>query len=143
MSEKESRRQFLGKIGGFLIGLGLFGQLAAYVRSLIPNVLYEPPKKFKIGFPENFSEGVKFIEDRRLYIFRERDQMYAISAVCTHLGCTVKHAPFSKPKEVTVRGEEKPCVVNSAVPATVRCFTETAPITTDRRPNRWPGTRWK
>ncbi len=103
-SKNESRRTVLGKISAGLIGLGLFGQIGAYFRSLVPNVLYEPPTKFKIGMPEDFSEGVKFIEDKRIYIFKERNNFYAISAVCTHLGCTVKHSPYSQPKEVEIRG---------------------------------------
>ncbi len=106
-SNNESRRSVLGKISAGLIGLGLFGQIGAYFRSLVPNVLYEPPTKFKIGMPEDFSEGVKFIEDKRIYIFKERNNFYAISAVCTHLGCTVKHSPYSQPKEVEIKGQIK------------------------------------
>lgn len=108
MSEKnESRRSILGKLTAGIISLGIFGQLAAYFRSLIPNILYEPPTKFKIGLPTEFSEGVKFIEDKRVYIFKERNNFYAISAVCTHLGCTVKHSPYPQPKEVAVKGKNK------------------------------------
>lgn len=105
--KKESRRSFLSKLTGTLLGIGLFSQAIAYIRSLVPNVLYEPPQKFKIGKPSDLTKGVKFIEDRRLYIFREKGAFYAISGVCTHLGCTVKYSPYSKPVEVTIKGEEK------------------------------------
>ncbi len=106
-SKNDSRRSVLGKISAGLIGLGLFGQIGAYIRSLVPNVLYEPPTKFKIGKPEDFAEGVKFLEEKRLFIFKERNNFYAISAVCSHLGCTVKHSPYSQAKEVEIKGEVK------------------------------------
>jgi menaquinol-cytochrome c reductase iron-sulfur subunit len=106
-AKKQSRRKFMGKLSASLIGLGLFGQAAAYFRSLIPNVLYEPSLKFKVGIPEKFPEGVKFLDEKRLYIFKERDSFHAISAICSHLGCTVKHSPFSRKKEVEIKGELK------------------------------------
>ena len=101
--EKSSRRSFLTKILGGVLGLGFVGSAWPYLRSLFPNVLYEPPSRFKIGNPNGLQSGVTFIEDRKVYIFREENSFYAISGVCTHLGCTVKFSPFQKDKEMTVR----------------------------------------
>jgi Rieske Fe-S protein len=73
------------------------------LRSLVPNVLYEPPKKFRIGAPASFQEGVTFLEEHRIFLFRESSNFHAVSGICTHLGCTVKFSPFTLPQEETVR----------------------------------------
>lgn len=104
--EPQSRRQFLARlgIGAALVAIG--GQAFAMLRSLVPNVLYEPDKKFKVGTPDKFTEGGVFLEDKRLFIFREQQTFHAISASCTHLGCTVKMQKLGAPKKVTVGGKE-------------------------------------
>ena len=64
--------------------------LAAFGRFLFPNVLFEPPQTFKIGFPEDYDLGVdeRWKDKFTVWIVKERDQMYALISVCTHLGCT-------------------------------------------------------
>lgn len=106
-SSKESRRTFLQKLGlgGLLAGLTGFAYESC--RSLIPNVLYEAPQRFKIGPPNQLADGVTFLEDRRLYVFKEGKSFYAISGACTHLGCTVKYTKLNSPKHVEIRDEKK------------------------------------
>ena len=101
------RRSFLQRLGlgGLIVGLAGFG-LQSF-RSLIPNVLYEPPQKFKIGPPSLLAEGVTFLEEKRLYVFKEGKSYYAISGACTHLGCTVKYMKLNQPKLVEIDGETK------------------------------------
>jgi menaquinol-cytochrome c reductase iron-sulfur subunit len=77
----------------------------AMVRSLIPNVLYEQPQRFKAGLPDGFPEGATFLEDHRVFIFRENKTFHAVSAVCTHLGCTVKMVNLTQPKTVQLDGK--------------------------------------
>jgi menaquinol-cytochrome c reductase iron-sulfur subunit len=103
----ENRRTFLHKLGlgGMIAGLAGLGFQS--FRSLIPNVLYEPPKKFKVGLPSALAEGMTFLEEKRLYVFREGRAFYAISGACTHLGCTVKYAKLNQPKQVEIGGEKK------------------------------------
>ncbi|MGD9563043.1 MAG: ubiquinol-cytochrome c reductase iron-sulfur subunit [Pyrinomonadaceae bacterium] len=103
---KPSRRGFLKTLGisGVLVALG--GQLYAMLRSLFPNVLYEPPQKFKVGTLDKFTDGGTFLEDKRLFVFREQNTFHAISASCTHLGCTVKMVKLNQPKTVTAGGKE-------------------------------------
>ena len=99
----EPRRTFLGRLTGVIVAIG--GVVASWplLRSLSPNVLYESPKKFKVGTPDEFQQGVTFIDEHRIYLFREGANFHVVSAVCSHLGCTVKFAPFKQKQEMTVR----------------------------------------
>ncbi len=80
-----------------LTGMGLGGLVAtmlasmgATARYLFPQVFYEPSLRSKVGAPTDFTEdSVRYLEDERVFLHRERDGFYAISAICTHLGCVV------------------------------------------------------
>ncbi len=105
--EKEiSRRSFFKWIGGGAAFLAFAGQGYFFVKSLLPRVLYEPLKRVKIGLASKFPEGGKFLNKLRVFIFKEGDEMYTMSSVCTHLGCNVKIVPLAKPKKVKVGDKE-------------------------------------
>ena len=90
-SEAEpERRRFLRRIGQWSVVAALSTQFAGVVRAFVPRVLYEPSKKFKLGTPAQYPEGVTFVPGHRLFVVRERNQFHVISAACTHLGCTVE-----------------------------------------------------
>ncbi len=99
----DSRRSFLVKLTAGILGVGIAGTFWPYLRSLFPNVLYEPPRKFKVGKPDKLPQGVQFLKEEKLYLFREGNSFYAISAVCSHLGCTVKYSSFRQEKEMEVK----------------------------------------
>jgi menaquinol-cytochrome c reductase iron-sulfur subunit len=101
--DQGTRRGFLARLSGVFVGLGALLMGWPLFRSLVPNVLYEPPKRFKIGLPDRVQQGVTFLDEHRLYLFREGSGFFAISGICTHLGCTVKFSPFSRATELTVR----------------------------------------
>jgi len=103
---KPSRRGFLKTAGISAVLLALGGEAFLMLRSLFPNVLYEPPQKFKVGLLDKFTDGGTFLEDKRLFIFRQKNTFHAISAACTHLGCTVKMVKLDQPKKVTAGGKE-------------------------------------
>lgn len=103
---KASRRGFLKTLGISAVLVALGGQLFAMLRSLFPNVLYEPPQKFKVGTLDKFTDGGTFLEEKRLFIFRQQNTFHAISAACTHLGCTVKMVKLNQPKKVSAGGKE-------------------------------------
>lgn len=99
---QEDRRFFLGVLFGSFLGLG-FSTLAATgglwtlatLRFMFPNVLTEPPSKFKIGFPGDFPPGVvdeKFKAQFGIWPvnveYKGQRQIVALKTVCTHLGCT-------------------------------------------------------
>ena len=98
----KDRRDFLMKLG---IGAGVAGigaQAGASLRSLVPNVSYDAPTTVKLGPPAEFPDGLKFLPDERLFVFREGNTYHAVSAVCTHLGCTVRAEALSQPQTMTV-----------------------------------------
>jgi cytochrome b6-f complex iron-sulfur subunit len=99
----EDRRGFMTTVmlGSFL-GIG-FTALSTTLtlwtlgvaRFMFPNVLMEPPSKFKVGFPSNFAPGqveTKFIPQFGVWIvnyeYNGKSEIYALRSVCTHLGCT-------------------------------------------------------
>lgn len=102
----EGRRKLISRIGLGATLLAMGGQAFALFRALVPNVLYEDPQRFKVGTLDQFGEGAKFLEDKRVFIFREGKTMHCISAECTHLGCTVKMNRLNQPKKVNVGGRE-------------------------------------
>jgi len=100
----DSRRDFFVKIG---IGAGvvaLGSQALASLRSLVPNVSYDAPTTVKLGMPTEFPDGLKFLPEQRLFVFREGKTFHAISAVCTHLGCTVRAEALPRVEQATVEG---------------------------------------
>lgn len=101
--EGDTRRGFLGRLTTAVAALGAVIAGWPLFRSLVPNVLYEPPKRFRIGSPDSFQEGVTFLDQHKIFLFRESTSFHAISGICTHLGCTVKFSPFPLPQEETVR----------------------------------------
>ncbi len=67
----------------------------ATARFMMPNVLVEPPTRFKIGPPNDYAPGTvstKWQAQFNIWVVNgeiEGTQMiYALSTVCTHLGCT-------------------------------------------------------
>jgi cytochrome b6-f complex iron-sulfur subunit len=87
---KVTRRSFLS-----LAALGSFFTAAAtaiggMLRLPQPAVLPGAVRRFKIGQPEQFLVGSETLfENENFYVFRDAEGVYAISATCTHLGCTV------------------------------------------------------
>jgi cytochrome b6-f complex iron-sulfur subunit len=86
--------------GAFAAVLGTGG--IETVRFFVPRVVFRPPSTFRIGSPEAFvargepadGYGVMLVDERwkstqRFFVVRERDRIYALSARCAHLGCTV------------------------------------------------------
>jgi cytochrome b6-f complex iron-sulfur subunit len=101
--ESAGRRDFMfGVLLGSLFGagwtslsvtFGLWGLGTA--RFMFPNVLTEPPSKFKVGFPSDFAPGqveTKFKAQYGVWVvnyeYNGQAEIYALRSVCTHLGCT-------------------------------------------------------
>ena len=101
-----SRRVLLSR-GLAVAGWGSFAAVLGTgaietISFFFPRVLFQPPSKFRIGTPDAFlgqaesadTYGVILVDERwksshRFFVVRERDRIYAPSARCAHLGCTV------------------------------------------------------
>ena len=92
--DEVSRRGFFQLTLGWLAGLfAVVASAAGAVRFLVPNVLFEPSLRFKAGKPEDYPDGsVTFMEDERIFLVRQGNTFRCLSAICTHLGCTVNRA---------------------------------------------------
>ncbi|UCD56066.1 MAG: Rieske 2Fe-2S domain-containing protein [Candidatus Hydrogenedentota bacterium] len=89
---------------GTLFGLTGAG-IVETVRFFSPSVVFHPPSTFEIGAIDDFStsadpdaQGVIYVEpkwkkEHRFFVIRESWRIYALSARCTHLGCTVNWFP--------------------------------------------------
>ena len=78
-------------IGWLAFAAATGGFFTVMIRFLFPNVLFEPPQSFKIGYPEEFVKGnvdLRFKKEFGVWVVRNDDGIYALSTVCTHLGCT-------------------------------------------------------
>ncbi len=96
----QSRRGFAAKAFTWLglgsLGTSLVSSAYANFRFFFPKVLYEPPAQFKAGFPQEYQPGTvsdRWVKDHQVWIVREDVKLYALSAVCTHLGCLTSFFP--------------------------------------------------
>lgn len=105
-AEPATRRGFFHAIAGMAFGSAMavgFVSLAVtsllgvlgFARFMFPNILIEPPTRFRVGFKDEFGPGqvqTKFKAQFGVWIVRNeidgQDVIYALRSVCTHLGCT-------------------------------------------------------
>jgi cytochrome b6-f complex iron-sulfur subunit len=99
------RREFIFRAGTGAGVAAIAYQGLASMRSLVPNVSYDAPTTVKLGVVAEFPDGLKFLPDQRLFVFREGSTFHAISAVCTHLGCTARAEALSSPETKTIGGK--------------------------------------
>ena len=92
--ENPTRRDAFVKIGLGSIcvactGAGVFGY-----EFLSPNVLYEPSPIVNAGKPERYPRGSVTQDSLSgIYIVHAAEGIYAMSAICTHLGCITAWKP--------------------------------------------------
>jgi cytochrome b6-f complex iron-sulfur subunit len=99
--EPMPRRDLLGRLSlGSMFSAWLFATIGM-LRLPKAAVLASPSKKLRVTLPDSLAPGDPFVPPgRSMAIFRDGEGVYAISMVCTHLGCIVK---------ATSEGFECPC----------------------------------
>ena len=85
-----SRRDFLGMAASWAaaaaMGLASIGLIKFPMPALFPDI----SKLFRIGKAEDYPIGAeKVFEDKKFVVRRDTEGLYAISLICTHLGCVV------------------------------------------------------
>jgi cytochrome b6-f complex iron-sulfur subunit len=89
-----NRRDFFNEIALAALGIAGLGASVVTYRYFSPNVLFEPPSAFRAGNPDQYPvDSVSYLEDQQVYIVRTKDGFFAVSAVCTHLGCITQWKP--------------------------------------------------
>jgi cytochrome b6-f complex iron-sulfur subunit len=133
----QTRRSFFGSAVGVFLGSSLavgfttltltnLLWLLGLARFMFPNILTEPPTIVQSWLPQRFRPGSGRDEvhsavrrvGRELPV-RRQQQIYALKAVCTHLGCTPNWLERSR---------------SSSAPATEAASTKTASTSKARRP---------
>lgn len=95
------RRDMLGLFALWSMASALLFSLGGILRLPKAAVLPSPSKTFRATLPETLAAGEAFVPaGRAVALFRDAEGAYAISIVCTHLGCIVRP---------TAAGFECPC----------------------------------
>jgi cytochrome b6-f complex iron-sulfur subunit len=85
------RRDFLGQAATLSAGSALLVACIGMLRLPKAAVLPAPSKKFRVTLPESMVPGEALLPPgRSVALFHDEEGVYAISTVCTHLGCIVK-----------------------------------------------------
>lgn len=99
--EPVSRRDVLGLMSLWAAASAMLFALVGMLRLPKAAVLSSPSKRFRVSLPQTLAAGEAFTPvGRNVAVYRDEQGVYAISRVCTHLGCIVKP---------TAEGFECPC----------------------------------
>ncbi len=97
VSDGKPRRGLFRAVFG--AGMALLGGAAALwtagtLRFLMPNVVTEPPRRFRAGYPGDYPPGrveTRLKDQYGVWVvhgeYRGEPQIYALRTTCTHLGC--------------------------------------------------------
>jgi nitrite reductase/ring-hydroxylating ferredoxin subunit len=99
--EPVARRDFLGLSALWAAGSALAFAMLGALRLPKAAVLPSPSRKYKVALPDTLPPGEAFAPPgRNVAVFRDAEGVFAVSTVCTHLGCIVKP---------TIEGFDCPC----------------------------------
>jgi cytochrome b6-f complex iron-sulfur subunit len=87
-----ARRKFLGLVGSGAMATIALGAGITTVKFLEPSVLFEVSSKFKVGRPEDIGVGTLLVlKKAKTFIYHSAEGFFAMSSVCTHLGCMTQY----------------------------------------------------
>lgn len=91
---RSTRRESFVKLGLGCMAVSGAGAAVFGYEFLSPNVLYEPSPITNAGKPDQYPPGSVTADPKAgIYIVHEPQGFYALSAICTHLGCLTVWAP--------------------------------------------------
>ena len=89
--EPMPRRDVLGLASLWASASALLFSVFGMMRLPKAAVLASPSKKFRVTLPETLPVGEAFVPPgRAVALFKDAEGVYAVSTICTHLGCVVK-----------------------------------------------------
>ncbi|MBI4585931.1 MAG: ubiquinol-cytochrome c reductase iron-sulfur subunit [Planctomycetes bacterium] len=92
-----TRRDFLGLAAAWSAICSFVMALIGSMRLPMPSVFPESNSKVKLGLPKRFDVGSStFFPQHHLWLFRSELGFYALSSVCTHLGCIAERTADGK-----------------------------------------------
>lgn len=93
LSEAEiTRRKVLMALGGGAVAAAGLGASVTGLQFMRPNVLFEPATRFPVGRPDEIAPGsVLAMPKQKVFVVRGAEGVYAMSSVCTHLGCIIQY----------------------------------------------------
>jgi len=95
--EESNRRDFFTRVGVAACAVAAAGSGVVTLDFLRPKVLFEPPTRFRAGSPLDYPEGtVRFHKEQKAYVLGTAGGVFALSAVCTHLGCITRFVSDEK-----------------------------------------------
>ena len=82
---KLRRRIIWASLAGFLLTWTV-----AFFRFFLARTVSEPSNVFSIGYPGDYGIGVdtKWQQLYRIWVVKNSERLFVITAICTHLGCT-------------------------------------------------------
>ncbi len=89
-----SRRDFLGLAAAWAAVTAVAAAAIGSLRLPMPSVFPESNSLVKLGPPGGFKpDSATYLPELSAWIFRDEQGLYAISSVCTHLGCIAGREP--------------------------------------------------
>lgn len=85
------RRSFIGKLAAYSAAFAgtIFG--ISYLRQFSPKAIGKS-KRVRIGKLADFPvDTYTYLEDQKIFVYRDHEAIKSVSAICTHLGCTIQH----------------------------------------------------
>src|SRR5271165_5649904 len=88
------RRAFFVKLGLGSLSIAATGTAVFAYQFLSPNILYEPSPIINAGKPESYPmDSVTLDVNSAIYLVHANEGFFALSAICTHLGCMTAWKP--------------------------------------------------
>ncbi len=92
--EPMPRRDFLGLSALLAAASSMLFAVFGMLRLPKAAVLASPSKKFSVTLPDALAPNEPFVPaGRAVALFKDDEGVYALSTICTHLGCVVKPSP--------------------------------------------------